>query len=93
MFLHIIVAHIVSFAFLSLEDDLFGAFRTENVRSVGDEFLADQSGAAASALEAIIVPMAVLERDESSATNACANVEYKLTRRIFDNELINLKIA
>ena len=52
-----------------LENALLGAFRTEDVGTVSDKSFADQRRVATSALETIVVPMAVFERDESSAAN------------------------
>lgn len=52
-----------------LKNTLFSAFGTENIGAIGDESFSDQRHVAASALEAIIMPMAVLERDKSCAAN------------------------
>jgi len=56
-------------SFVHLKNALLGALGTEDISAVGDESLSNQCHVAASALEAIIVPMAVLERDESRAAN------------------------
>lgn len=53
-----------------LHELLFGTFRTQNFRTIGDETFAYQRRFAQSANETIIVPSAVFERDEASATNA-----------------------
>ena len=55
-----------------LEDALFGALRAKDVGAVGDESFADERRVAAGALETIIVPMTILERDESSAVTKIA---------------------
>lgn len=52
-----------------LHELLFGALWTDDVLSVGDEALADQRGLALRADEAVVVPVAVLERDEAGAAN------------------------
>lgn len=56
-----------------LHEFLFSALRTDDVLGVRDEALADQRGAALRADEAVVVPVAVLERDE-----ACAAYTYGL---------------
>lgn len=53
-----------------LHELLFGALGADYVGSVGDEALADQGGLALRADEAVIVPVAVFERDEAGAANA-----------------------
>lgn len=61
-----------------LHELLPGAFGTDDVLSVGDESLADQRGLALRADEAVVVPMAVLERDETGAADACTYYNNKL---------------
>ena len=55
--------------FVHLKNALFGALGTQDISTIGDESFSNQCHVAASALEAIIVPMAVLKRDESRAAN------------------------
>jgi len=55
----------------SLHELLLGAFRANDVFGVGDEAPADQRGLAGGADETIVVPVAILERDESSAADSC----------------------
>lgn len=50
---------------------LFGTLRTNDIGGIGDKSAADQRRLAAGAAEAIIVPVAVLERDETRSTDAC----------------------
>lgn len=56
---------------LGLHELLFGAFRADDVFGVRDESSTHQRCLARGADEAIVVPMAVLERDESSAADSC----------------------
>jgi len=56
--------------FTGLKDAGFGAFRAQDVGTVRDEALAHQRGVARGALEAVVVPVAILERDEPSTTNS-----------------------
>lgn len=53
-----------------LHELLLGAFGTDDVLSVGDEAFADQRRLALGADEAVVVPVAVLERDETGAADA-----------------------
>lgn len=53
-----------------LHEFLLGALGADDVLAVGDEALADQAGLALRADEAVVVPVAVLERDEAGATDA-----------------------
>lgn len=53
-----------------LHDLLFGALRADDVLGVGDEALAHQRRLALRADEAVVVPVAVLERDEAGAADA-----------------------
>lgn len=53
-----------------LHELLFGALGADDVLSVGDEALAHQRGLALRADEAVVVPVAVLERDEAGAADA-----------------------
>lgn len=59
-----------------LHEFLLGALWADDVRIVGDETLADQGGLALGADETVVVPVAVLERDESGATDACKEILY-----------------
>lgn len=52
-----------------LHELLLGALGADYVGAVGDEALADQGGLALRADEAIVVPVAVLERDEAGAAD------------------------
>lgn len=54
-----------------LHELLLGAFRANDVFGVGDEASADQRCLARGADEAIVVPVTVLERDESGAADSC----------------------
>lgn len=53
-----------------LHELLLRALGTDDVGSVGDEALADQRRLALRADEAVVVPVPVLERDETSAADA-----------------------
>lgn len=53
---------------MDLNQLLFGAFGTDDVVSIGNETASNQRCFAAGANEAIIVPVSVLEGDESSAS-------------------------
>lgn len=53
-----------------LHELLLGAFRADDVFGVGDESSADQRRLARGADEAIVVPVAVLERNESGAADS-----------------------
>jgi len=55
---------------IPLHESLLGAFRADDVLLVGDEAAAYQTGAALGAEEAVVVPMAVLERDKLGATDS-----------------------
>ena len=55
--------------FVHLKNALFGALGTQDISTIGDESFSNQCHVAASALEAIIVPMAILKRDETRAAN------------------------
>lgn len=57
-------------AVVYLHELLFGALRADDVLAVGDEALADERGLALRADEAVVVPVAVLERDEAGAADA-----------------------
>ena len=48
---------------------LLGALWADDVLAVGDEALAHHAALAAGADEAVVVPVAALEGDESSASN------------------------
>lgn len=50
---------------------LLGTIRTQDVGSVGDESTAHQTSFAAGTHEAVVMPMAILERDEACAANSC----------------------
>lgn len=52
---------------------LLGALGADDIFCVSDETSAHQRGFARSADEAIVVPVAIFKRDESSAANACTN--------------------
>ena len=52
-----------------LKDALFSALGTKDISAIGDESFADQRSVATSALEAIVVPVTIFERNESSAAN------------------------
>lgn len=58
------------FVVMYLHELLLGALRADDVLAVGDEALADQRGLALRADEAVVVPVAVFERDEASAADA-----------------------
>lgn len=58
-----------------LHELLLGAFRADDVFGIGDEASTHQRCLASGADEAIVVPMAVLERDESSAADSCERHE------------------
>lgn len=53
---------------------LLRAVRTEYVLPLRDEALSDHGDAAGGADEALVVPVAALERDEAGAADACENV-------------------
>lgn len=53
-----------------LHELLLGALRADDVLCVGNESLADQRGLALGTDEAIVVPVSVLERDETGAADA-----------------------
>lgn len=53
-----------------LHELLFGALRADDVLAVGDEALAHERGLALRADETVVVPVAVLERDEAGAADA-----------------------
>lgn len=55
-----------------LFDAFFGALWAQDVGPIGDESFADQRSAATGALEAVVMPMAILERDESCAADSCS---------------------
>ena len=55
--------------FVHLKNALLCALGTEDISAIGDKSFSNQCHIAASALEAIIVPMAVLKRNESRAAN------------------------
>lgn len=61
---------LVSCAKSYLHELLLGALGADDVGSVGDEALAHQGGLALRADEAVVVPVAVLERDEAGAADA-----------------------
>lgn len=65
-----------------LHELLLGAFRANDVFAVGDETSAHQRSLARGADETIVVPVAVLEWDESSATNPYAAGRKKKHKRI-----------
>jgi len=48
----------------------FGAFGAEDVGTVGDETFTDQRGVARGALEAVVMPVTVFERDEPSTSDS-----------------------
>lgn len=50
---------------------LLGTLGTDDVGGVRDEATADQRRLAAGAAEAVVVPVAILERNESRTTDAC----------------------
>lgn len=52
-----------------LHELLLCAFGADDVLSVGDETLAHERGLALRADEAVVVPVAVFERDETRATD------------------------
>lgn len=54
----------------NLHQFLLGALRTDDVLLVGDETAADQRRLADGADEAVVVPVAVLERDETGTTDS-----------------------
>lgn len=56
--------------FVYLHEFLLGALGADDVLGVGDEPFANQAGLALRADEAVVVPMAVLERDEAGAADA-----------------------
>jgi len=55
---------------------LLGALGANNIIAVGDEAASHQRRLARGAGEAVVVPVAVLERDESGAANACKNTHH-----------------
>jgi len=60
-----------------LHELLFCALRAKDLFSIRDEAPANEGRLASSANEAIVVPVAVLERDESGSANA----SYRLAAR------------
>lgn len=62
-----------------LQQLLLSALRAENVLRVRDEAFADERVAALRADEAVVVPVAVLERNEAGAAYA-----YKLFKKSFN---------
>ena len=56
---------------MNLKNARFGAFRAEDVGTVGDEAFTNQTDVASGALEAVVVPVTILERDEPSASDSC----------------------
>lgn len=55
---------------MNLKNARFGAFRAEDVGTVGDEAFTNQTDVASGALEAVVVPVTILERDEPSASDS-----------------------
>lgn len=66
-----------------LHELLFGALGADDVLSVGDEALAHQRGLALRADEAVVVPVAVLERDEAGAADACKHTTIMIRQTRF----------
>lgn len=62
--------HLIS----KLHQLLPSAFGAQDFRSVGDEALAHQRVVAHGADEAVIVPVAVLERDEARSADSCNDI-------------------
>lgn len=56
---------------MRLHELLLGALWADDVFGVGDEPSADQRSLARGADETVVVPVTVLERDESRAADAC----------------------
>lgn len=54
-----------------LHEFLFGAVRAKDVTFIGDKTLADERAAAHSTDEALIMPIAILKGNETSATDSC----------------------
>lgn len=50
---------------------LLGTIGAQNVGSVGDKATTHQTGLAAGTHEAVVVPVAILKRDEACAANSC----------------------
>ena len=61
-----------------LQQLLLGALRADDVVRVRDEAASDQRRLARGADEAVVVPVPVLERDESGATDSCAMPKYAI---------------
>lgn len=51
----------------------FGAFRTDNVIAIGNKTTSDQRGFAARTDETVIMPVSILEWDETSAADTYIN--------------------
>lgn len=60
----------MAFIAIGLHESLLCAFGADDLVCVSDETAPDQAGRAACALEAIVVPVAVLEGDEPCAADA-----------------------
>lgn len=58
-----------------LHELLLRALGADDVLCVGDKAFAHERGLAMRADEAVVVPVAVLERDEASAADACIRTE------------------
>jgi len=56
---------------LCLHELLLGAFRANDVFGISDKAPANQRCLAGGADKAIVVPVTIFERDESSATDSC----------------------
>lgn len=74
-------ARSISILFVSCRSHelLLGALGADDVVGVRDEAPADQGRLAGRADEAVVVPVTVLERDEASAADACAEEERRLS--------------
>jgi len=61
-----------------LHELLLGALGANDVFGVGDEAPAHQRGLASGADSTVVVPVTILERDESSAADSCRTEHIRL---------------
>jgi hypothetical protein len=74
-----------------LHELLLGAFRANDVFGVGDEASAHQRSLARGANETIVVPVAILERDESGAADSCGTRKQRMSALFFCEFFYKLK--
>lgn len=69
----------------TLHQFLFGTFGANNIGSIGDETTSDQTSLAAGTNKAIVMPMTILERNETSTTDTQNEVESNIVYRNFES--------